>query len=186
MIHSQNTVGVNSALLPANQICCIMNICSSIHVFNQVNHHSGQNRCFQHQVCPLILPFSWCTLKDSCYFSLYHNRLALPTLHFMVIKHSAYAYFCLWFIYECEMYSCFCLLQQFIFFVCFVHFVVEDFHLFLLQLFGIWIVSSFWIFVNNYAMNIHCSLVYVFSLLKYSFLLEIYVNFQLYNVCLCV
>ena len=73
------------------------------------------------------------------------------------------------------------------FFVCFVHFVVvEDFHLFLLQLFGIWIVSSFWIFVNNYAMNIHCSLVYVFSLLKYSFLLEIYANFQLYNVCLCV
>ena len=70
----------------------------------------------------------------------------------------------------------------------FVHFffVVEDFHLFLLQLFGIWIVSSFWIFVNNSAMNIHYSPVHVFSLLKHPFLLEIYLNLQLYNVRLCV
>ena len=76
---------------------------------------------------------------------------------------------------------CFC----FFFLFC-SFFVVEDFHLFLLQLFGIWIVSSFWIFVNNYAMNIHYSLVHVFSLLKHPFLLEIYLNLQLYNVCLCV
>ena len=65
-------------------------------------------------------------------------------------------------------------------------FFVEDFHLFLLQLFGIWIVSSFWIFVNNSVMNIHYSPVHIFSLLKHPFLLEIYLNLQLYNVCLCV
>lgn len=74
----------------------------------------------------------------------------------------------------------------FCFFLFCSFFVVEDFHLFLLQLVGIWIVSSFWIFVYNYAMNIHYSLVPVFSLLKHPFLLEIYLNLQLYNVCLCV